>query len=101
MPDRTLTLTALVNSDVDATPPLADFGDIIVGQSGKKIVTLKNNMKSELKLEKLQFNEEFLEVNQVKENSEIKKQLSKQLGKMKTEYLQLIIKEYWNTLSQS
>jgi hypothetical protein len=70
MPDRTLTITATVNSDVDANPPLADFGDVVLNQSAQQIIRLKNNMKTELKIDKVRYNEEFLDVGYTKEGRE-------------------------------
>jgi hypothetical protein len=70
MPDRTLTLTATVNSDVDANPPLADFGDVVLNQTPQQKIRLKNNMKGELKVEKIRYNEEFLDVGYTKEGRE-------------------------------
>jgi hypothetical protein len=70
MPDRTLTLTATVNSDVDAIPPLADFGDVVLNQTPQSKIRLKNNMKTEFKVEKIRYNEEFLDVGYTKEGHE-------------------------------
>jgi len=62
MPDRTLTIAATVNSEINATPPLADFGDVVLNQSPQQTIRVKGNMKSNLKIEKIRFNEEHLEV---------------------------------------
>ncbi len=70
MPDRTLTVTALVNSDIDASPPMVDFGEVVLNQTPQQTVRLKNNMKSELKIERIRFNEEFLDVGYTKEGRE-------------------------------
>jgi hypothetical protein len=70
MPDRTLTLTATVNSDVDANPPLADFGDVVLNQTPQQKIRLKNSMKYDLKVEKIRYNEEFLDVGYTKEGRE-------------------------------
>lgn len=70
MPDRTLTVTAVVNSDVDANPPMVDFGEVVLNQSPQQTIRLKNNMKSELKIERIRFNEEFLDVGYTKEGRE-------------------------------
>jgi hypothetical protein len=70
MPDRTLTLTATVNSDVDANPPLADFGDVVLNQTPQQKIRVKNNMKGELKVEKIRYNEEFMDVGYTKEGKE-------------------------------
>ena len=70
MPDRTLTITATVNSEIDAKPPLVDFGDVVMNQSPQQIIILKNNMKGELKIEKIRYNEEFLDVGYTKEGHE-------------------------------
>jgi hypothetical protein len=66
MPDRTLTLTAMVQSDIEAYPPLADFGDVILNQSPQQKLQLKSNNKSELRIEKIRYNEEFLDVGYTK-----------------------------------
>lgn len=70
MPDRTLTITALVNSELDATPPLVDFGDVVLNQTPQQTIRLKNNMKTELKIERIRFNEEFLDVGYTKDGRE-------------------------------
>lgn len=70
MPDRTLTITATVNSDVEANPPLADFGEVVLNQSPQQNIHLKNNMKTELKIDKVRFNAEFLDVGYAKEGRE-------------------------------
>lgn len=70
MSDRTLTVTALVNSDVDANPPLADFGEVVLNQTPQQTIRLKNNMKTDLKIERIRFNEEFLDVGYTKEGRE-------------------------------
>lgn len=70
MPDRTLTITAIVNSDVDAYPPLADFGDVVLNQTPQQTIHLKNNMKTELKIEKIRYNEEYLDVGYTKDGRE-------------------------------
>jgi len=70
MSDRTLTLTATVNSDVTATPPLADFGEVVLNHSPQQSVRIKGTMKNDLKIEKIRFNEEFLDVGYTKEGKE-------------------------------
>ncbi len=70
MPDRTLTITATVNSEVNASPPLADFGDVVLNQSPTLVIKVKGNMKNELRIEKIRFNEEFLDVAYRKEAQE-------------------------------
>jgi hypothetical protein len=70
MPDRTLTVSATVNSDVDAVPPLADFGDIVMNQTPQLKIHLKSSMKNEFKVEKIRYNEEFLDVGYTKEGNE-------------------------------
>lgn len=70
MPDRTLTVSAIVNSDVDAMPPLADFGEVVLNQTAQQIIRLKNNMKTDLKIERIRYNEEFLDVGFTKEGHE-------------------------------
>lgn len=70
MSDRTLSVTATVNSELDATPPLADFGKVIPNQLSQQTIHLKNKMKSELKIEKLRYNAEFLDVGYTKEGSD-------------------------------
>lgn len=70
MPDRTLTVSALVNSDVESDPPLVDFGDVVINQMPQQQVRLKNLMKTELKIEKLRYNEELLDVGYAKEGRE-------------------------------
>jgi hypothetical protein len=70
MPDRTLTITATINSEVNASPPLADFGDVVLNQSPTLVIKVKGNMKNELRIEKIRFNEEFLDVSYRKEAQE-------------------------------
>ena len=70
MPDRTLTVTATVNSDIDANPPLAEFGDVVLNQTPQQTIRLKNNMKTELKIDRIRYNEEFLDVGYSKEGRE-------------------------------
>ena len=50
MSDRTLTLTATVNSDVTATPPLADFGEVVLNHSPQQSIRIKGTMKNDLKI---------------------------------------------------
>jgi hypothetical protein len=70
MPDRTLTITATINSEVNASPPLADFGDVVLNQSPELVIKVKGNMKNELRIEKIRFNEEFLDVAYRKDGQE-------------------------------
>lgn len=62
MPDRTLTLTALVNSEVIVDPPLADFGEVFVGDTPEKSLRLKGNFSRPLVIEKVRANEDFFAV---------------------------------------
>ena len=70
MPDRTLTLSALVNSDIEAQPPLVDFGEVFVNQTPSQKIMIKNYMKGDLKIERLRFNEDVLEATMAKENKD-------------------------------
>jgi Protein of unknown function (DUF1573) len=67
MSDRTLSVTATVNSEIDANPPLADFGEIVANKLAQQTIRVKGNMATELKIEKLRYNEEFLDVGYTKE----------------------------------
>ena len=70
MPDRTLSISATVNSDLEANPPLVDFGEVFVNQTPEQQVIVKNNMKSDLKIERLSFNDDLLEVSLSKESKD-------------------------------
>lgn len=70
MPDRTLTVSALVNSDISAEPPLVDFGDVVMNQTPQQTIHIKNSMKGELKIEKLRYNEEALDIGYKKEGKD-------------------------------
>ena len=63
MPDRTLTIAATVNSEINATPPLADFGEVVLNQSPEQTIRVKGNMKSELRIDKIRFNQDYFDVN--------------------------------------
>lgn len=67
MPDRTLTVSALVNSELEADPPLVDFGEVVINQAPQQQLKIKNLMKSELTIEKLRYNEEYLDVGYAKD----------------------------------
>ncbi len=70
MSDRTLSVTATVNGEIDAYPPLADFGKVLPNQVPQQTIRLKNKMKTELKIEKLRYNTEFLDVGYAKEGAD-------------------------------
>lgn len=70
MSDRTLTIAATVNSEINATPPLADFGEVVLNQSPEQVIRIKGNMKNDLRIEKIRFNQDYLEVNYRKENQD-------------------------------
>lgn len=70
MPDRTLTVSALVNSDISAEPPLVDFGDVVMNQTPQQTIHIKNAMKGELKIEKLRYNEDALDIGYKKEGKD-------------------------------
>lgn len=70
MPDRTLTVSALVNSDLLADPPLVDFGDVVVNQAPQQTIRVRNFMKGELKIDKLRYNEDALDVGYKKEGKD-------------------------------
>lgn len=70
MPDRTLTISALVNSEIDAEPPLVDFGEVVINQVPQQQIKIKNLMKSDLKIEKLRYNEDYLDVGYNKEGKD-------------------------------
>ncbi|MCX6126096.1 MAG: DUF1573 domain-containing protein [Proteobacteria bacterium] len=70
MPDRTLTISALINSDLEADPPLVDFGEVVVNQVTQQQIKIKNLMKTELKIEKLRYNESFLDVGYAKDGKD-------------------------------
>lgn len=70
MPDRTLTVTALVNSEIVAEPPLVDFGDVVVNQTPQQVIRIKNFMKNEFKIDKLRYNEEVLDIGYKKEGKD-------------------------------
>jgi hypothetical protein len=67
MSDRTLVVAATVNSEITASPPLADFGDVILKQSPEQIIRIKGNMKQELRVERVKFNQDNLDVSYRKE----------------------------------
>jgi hypothetical protein len=60
-PDRTLSISATVITDIEVTPPLIDFGDIPAGSSIVQTVKIKSLMKGPLKIEKLKYNDSILE----------------------------------------
>ena len=62
MPDRTLTISATVNSEINATPPLADFDDVVSKEAPEQVIRIKGNMKQTLRIEKIRFNQEHLDV---------------------------------------
>lgn len=70
MPDRTLTVSALVNSEITADPPLVDFGDVVINQTPQQVVHIKGTMKNELKIDKLRYNEEALDIGYKKEGKD-------------------------------
>jgi hypothetical protein len=70
MPDRTLTIAATVNSEINATPPLADFGEVVLNQSTEQVIRVKGNMKNELRIDKIRFNQELFDVSYRKEAQE-------------------------------
>lgn len=70
MSDRTLSITANVNSELDASPPLADFGTVVPSKLAQQTIRVKNRMKTELKIEKLRYNAEFLDVGYTKEGAD-------------------------------
>ena len=70
MSDRTLSITATVNSELDAAPPLADFGTVSPNNLAQQTIRVKNRMKTELKIEKLRYNGEFLDVGYAKEGAD-------------------------------
>jgi hypothetical protein len=70
MPDRTLTIAATVNSEINATPPLADFGEVVLNQSPEQVIRVKGNTKNELRIDKIRFNQELFEVNYRKDGQD-------------------------------
>jgi hypothetical protein len=62
MPDRTLTISALINSEIEADPPLVDFGDVNVSQAPSQTIKLKNLMSTDLKIEDLRYNQDYLDI---------------------------------------
>jgi hypothetical protein len=69
-PDRTLTITAMVNADLIALPPLADFGEVFLGKSATQEVRVRNTSKKPLKIERVKFNQDFLDVGYIAQNQE-------------------------------
>lgn len=62
MPDRTLTISASVNSEINATPPLADFGEVVPKQASEQVIRIKGNMKQALRIDKIRFSQDYLDV---------------------------------------
>jgi hypothetical protein len=62
MPDRTLTISALINSDIEATPPLADFGEIILGEGKSLPIKVKNLTQNNLTLGNMTYNRDYIQV---------------------------------------
>lgn len=62
LPDRTLTVSAFVKSEFDASPPLANFGTLRAGEVAEKTIQLKPLNDFALKIVGVDFNSEILDV---------------------------------------
>jgi len=61
LPDRTLTLKAYVKTEVEADPPLVDFGDPRSKEGGERVVRIKPVDGFKLKVKELVFNKDVLD----------------------------------------
>ena len=66
MPDRTLTLKAFVKAEIDATPPLADFGEVHPGMHQAQVITIKPLGGAKLDVTGVDFNAAALDVTSAK-----------------------------------
>lgn len=62
IPDRALTVRALVKSEVETDPPLVDFGDVFVQEEAERRVKIKPIGGFPLDVSGVQFDEKLLEV---------------------------------------
>lgn len=68
LPDRTLTVQASIKSELEAVPPLVDFGDVLATEGAKKSLTIKAIGDQKFKITDVDFNDRLLEVQIVEEN---------------------------------
>ena len=57
-PDRTLTIRANVVQEIGATPPLVDFGDLLVGETKDATVIIKSTNRQNLTVGTLRYNKD-------------------------------------------
>lgn len=66
-PDRVLTVKAFVKSELEADPPLADFGSVYSREGGSQVVRVKPVAGFKLALKGLTYNQETLEAKYTQE----------------------------------
>jgi hypothetical protein len=62
VPDRTLTLKAFIKSEVEADPPLVDFGDSVSGEGATQLVKIKPLGKKPVRVSDVVYNKDILTV---------------------------------------
>jgi hypothetical protein len=61
VPDRTLVVKANVIQEIGAVPPIADFGELLVGESKEQKITIKSSAKSQVQAQSLKFNKDLMD----------------------------------------
>lgn len=69
LPDRTLTMKAYVKTELEASPPLADFGDVPSMNGATTSITIKPLGGFKLEVKDLVFNKDALEATVVKKDA--------------------------------
>ena len=69
LPDRTLTMRAIVVAEFDVRPPLVDFGEVSTRDGAAQTVVITPTANSGFSIEKIRYNPDYLDVGYAKDGN--------------------------------